>query len=194
MRDVRAHYIKSNDQARIPARYVILDAEALRERDERGEVQSWALAVVTFMEWTKQGQIITSTTRFETPAALWSEVSTFTRRGRRTVLYAHNLNYDLRISQALSLLPEVGWKLRDMRLDGRGSWSKWSRDKASLTLCDSASIFPVKLEQLATMFGMRKLPLPQSDEREKLFRRCERDVEILTAAITSYVQWLRSGQ
>ncbi len=194
MRNVRAHYIKANDTARIPSRYVILDAEALRERDGKGEVQSWALAVATFMEWTKTGSLITTTSRFETPTALWSAVSLFTRKGKRTVLYAHNLNYDLRISQALSQLPASGWALRDMRIDGRGSWSKWSRDKASLTLCDSASIFPVKLEVLAPMFGMTKLPLPPSSERERLFQRCERDVVILTAAMTAYVEWLRTGR
>lgn len=194
MRDVPAHYIRSNEQARIPARYVILDTESLRERNKRGEVQSWALAVATFLEWTKSGELRQSTTRYETPMELWSAVSDFTKVGRRTVLYAHNLNYDLRISQAISCLPGLGWTLKDMRIDGRGSWSKWSRDKASLTLCDSASIFPVKLAQLAPMFGMTKPPLPASSEREKLFARCEADVAILAAAIVAYVNWLRTGQ
>src|SRR5208337_4254872 len=99
MRDVPAHYIRSNEQARIPARYVILDTESLRERNKRGEVQSWALAVATFLEWTKSGELRQSTTRYETPLELWSAVSDFTKVGRRTVLYAHNLNYDLRITK-----------------------------------------------------------------------------------------------
>jgi DNA polymerase type B, organellar and viral len=194
VRDVKAHYIRKNESARIPERFIILDTEACRERNSKGEVQSWALAVATFLTWSKKGTYTTSTSRFETPETLWSAVSDFTRTGRRTVLYAHNLNYDLRISQALSLLPKLGWNLKDMRLDGRGSWSKWSRDKASLNLCDSASIFPVSLEQLGLLLEMPKLPLPRSDQREKLFQRCERDVEILATAIIQYVMWLRSGQ
>src|SRR5208282_3731415 len=193
MRDVPAHYIRSNEQARIPARYVILDTESLRERNKRGEVQSWALAVATFLEWTKSGELRQSTTRYETPMELWSAVSDFTKVGRRTVLYAHNLNYDLRISQAISCLPNLGWTLKDMRLDGRGSWSKWSRDKASLNLCDSASIFPVPLETLASTLGLSKRSLPQSSSREMLFQRCEVDVAILTDAIIRYVTWMRTG-
>lgn len=193
MRDVRAHYIRKNDQARIPARFVILDTEALRERDKKGEVQSWALAVCSFVVWDKAGKVSTSTLRFDTPTELWQAISSFTRIGRRTIVYAHNLNYDLRISQALSVLPSLGWSILDMRLDGRGSWSKWSRERASLVLCDSASIFPVKLALLAPMFGMEKPPLPSSSEREKLFIRCEIDVEILTTALIQYVTWLRSG-
>lgn len=193
MRNVRAHYIRPNHTARIPERFIILDAEAHRHKDSRGEVQSWALAVATFLTWSKTGTLVQTTSRFDTPAELWQAVSEFTRVGRRTVLYAHNLNYDLRITQALSILPQLQWTMRDMRLDGRGSWSKWNRDKASLILCDSASIFPVKLETLAPMFGMRKLPLPPSGQRDKLFARCERDVLILSHAVQAYVQWLRSG-
>lgn len=193
MRDVKAHYIKSNEVARIPSRFIILDTEAVRTKDKNGETQSWALAVATFLVWKKDGTIDQVTSRFNTPMELWQAVSSFTRTGRRTVLYAHNLNYDLRISQALTILPALGWMTQDIRLDGRGSWSKWSREKASLVLSDSASIFPVKLEYLATILGMKKLTLPQSCEREKLFQRCTTDVEILTCAITLYVKWLRTG-
>src|SRR5260370_37951774 len=102
MRDVRAHYIRTNEQARIPARYVILDTEAVRERDKKGEVQTWSLAACAFVAWDKEEKILEQRARFETPEELWSAVSAFTRVGRRTVVYAHNLNYDLRIRQAVS--------------------------------------------------------------------------------------------
>jgi DNA polymerase type B, organellar and viral len=194
MRDVKAHYIRANESARIPQRFVILDTEAYRKRDKTGEVQTWSLAVATFLTWDKNANISQHTSRFNSPIELWQAVSEFTRIGRRTVLYAHNLNYDLRISQALSLLPKLGWQMKDMRLDGRGSWSKWSREKASLNLCDSASIFPEKLEKLGLALGIPKLSLPSCGDREKLYKRCERDVEILTDAIIRYVDWLRTGQ
>src|SRR5271154_4038533 len=167
MRDVRAHYIRKNEQARIPQRFVCLDAEADRKFDSKGETQTWSLAVGAFMTWPKNRPVEISTSRFSTPLDLWSAISDFTRKGRRTVVYAHNLNYDLRISQALSLLPKLGWTLVDMRLDGRGSWSKWTREKASMNLCDSASIFPVSLDILGKTLGIPKLPLPSCDQREK---------------------------
>lgn len=194
MRNVKAHYIRANEQARIPQRFIILDTEADRKRGKNGEVQSWALAVCAFVTWAKSGTIDIVQWRYSTPADMWQAISEFTRTGRRTVLYAHNLNYDLRISQALSQLPSLGWQMKDMRLDGRGSWSKWHRDGASLNLCDSASIFPVKLEQIGNLLGMPKLPLPKCEHHEQLFQRCERDVEVLTAAIIQYVTWLRTGQ
>ena len=193
MRDARAHYIRKNDAARIPDRYVILDTEAHRERSKNGEVQTWALAVAEFQSWPTSGRVKRQASRFETPKDLWSAVSEWTRSKRRTVLYAHNLNYDLRISQALSSLTALGWTLQDMRLDGRGSWSRWRRGQATLLLCDSASIFPVPLETLASTLGMTKPTLPHSSQREKLFKRCEADVQILSTAIIQYVTWLRSG-
>ena len=193
MRSNVGHYIRKNEAARIPERFIILDTEAHRTRTKDGEVQSWALAACSFLTFQKAGYVRDARLRFDTPMALWQAVSDFTRPKRRTVLYAHNLNYDLRISQALTYLPLNGWTLRDMRLDGRGSWSRWTKDYASLLLCDSASIFPVPLAQLATALGMVKPPLPPSTETEQLFARCEADVSILTQAITFYVQWLRSG-
>jgi hypothetical protein len=193
MRDVRSHYIRKNESARVPDRYVILDAESIRERSKSGEVQTWSLACVNFITWTKTGRVQEQESRYDTPEDLWRAVSTFTRVKRRTVLYAHNLNYDLRISQALSYLPSLGWTLQDMRLDGRGSWSRWTRQSASLLLCDSASIYPVKLAKLATEIGMVKPPLPTSDDREALFRRCEADVRILSRAMILYLRWLKSG-
>lgn len=194
MRGVKAHYIKANEQARVPSRVVVFDTEANRERTEKGECQTWSLAVAMFLEWNRKGELTRTLEIFDTPTELWLAISQFTRPTKRTVVYAHNLNYDLRISNALSLLPKLDFSLRDIRLDGRGSWSKWSRDKATLTLCDSASIFPVKLEELAKMLGMRKLPLPNSTERTQLLQRCKRDVEILSRAIICYLSWMRSGQ
>jgi hypothetical protein len=193
MRDNVGHYIRKNEAARIPERYIILDAEAHRTRTKNGEVQSWALACTSYLSWTKNGTISRQNCRYEDPITLWQAVSSFTRPKRRTVLYAHNLNYDLRISQALTYLPLNGWTLRDMRLDGRGSWSRWVKDQRSLLLCDSASIFPLPLAQLATAIGMVKPPLPPSSAKERLFQRCEADVAILTQAMVYYIQWLRSG-
>lgn len=193
MRDAQAHYIRKNESSRIPERYVILDCEALRNKSKSGEVQTWALSVSRFLTFTKTGKVIQSTCRFDTPMELWQAVSDFTRCKRRTVLYAHNLNYDLRISQCLTFLPKLGWELQDIRLDGRGSWSRWTRQSASLLLCDSASIFPVKIAELATVLGMVKLPLPPCSEREALYKRCERDVEILATGIIEYIKWLRTG-
>lgn len=193
MRSNAAHYVRKNEAARIPDRYVILDTEAHRVKSKDGEVQSWALACTSMLAWQKTGRIQRTESRFETPAELWSAVSSWTRPKRRTVLYAHNLNYDLRISQALSQLPALGWELRDMRLDGRGSWSRWTRNHATLLLCDSASVFPVPLETLAGTLGMTKPSLPPSSQRERLFARCEADVNILTTAVIHYVAWLRTG-
>ena len=193
MRDVRAHYIRANAGASVPSRYIILDTEANRTRTKKGEDQTWALAVAESLIFTRTGRVESARSRFATPMELWLWVSDFTRKKKRTVLYAHNCNYDLRISQALSCLPSLGWSLQDMRLDGKGSWSRWTRQSASLLICDSYSIFPVSLEKLATEIGMTKPALPSTDNREALFQRCEADVSILSKAIVLYIQWLRTG-
>ncbi len=86
MRNVKAHYIHVNETAGVPSRFIILDTEALRNKDKEGETQSWSLGVACFIEWPRHGTVRQSTSRFSTPKELWSAVSQFTRRGKRTVL------------------------------------------------------------------------------------------------------------
>src|SRR6266496_565567 len=194
MRDVQAHWIRGNASARVPKRLVVFDTEANRLYQKDREVQTWSLAVARFMLWTNKGKVHQSQSRYETPQALWSAISEFTREKARTAVYCHNLGYDLRISKALSALPSMGWRIADLRMDSRGSWAKWKKEKTSLTLCDSASIWNVPLQSLASALGTAKLALPSSGDREALYQRCEQDVEILSTALLKYFTWLRTGE
>lgn len=124
---------------------------------------------------------------------LWTDIGAHTRKGARTVLYAHNLPYDMRIGRALECLPGRRWVLENIRLDSRGSWSRWTRDKASLILCDSASIFPCTLATLALLVEKRKAPLPDGDDTSGWLQRCRTDVEILTTVMLQYLDWLKTG-
>jgi hypothetical protein len=192
-RTVQPHYIRENKAARVPRRLIIIDSEAVSARARTGETQQWRCGAAIFVHWTDKGTLFRDLRTYTTPEDLWSDVAEFTRRKSRTVLYAHNLPYDMRITQALRWLPRKGFSLTAIRLASKGTWSKWSRDKATLTLCDSASLFPATLYTLGKMWGIPKLPLPDDDDTEGWVIRCVRDVEILAQTIVSYFEWLRTG-
>lgn len=192
-RDVPAHYIRGNAIARVPDRIVCLDTEASRDYHPGGETQEWSLGVASFTWWTSKGNIHQSQSRYDYPEDMWQHIVTFSRMKRRTVVYAHNIGYDLRISRALEILPALGWTLADARIEDRASWFKWQNQTRTLILCDSGSIFPTTLDQVGQMFGIVKPPLPQPTDRSALFARCEGDVAILTNAISTYIASLRTG-
>lgn len=194
MRDTPAHYIKGNSAARVPDRMICLDTEAKRVTVANGEDQTWSLGVASYTHWTKAGNRPTEYVQYETPFDLWRDIHAFTRAKRRTVLYAHNVGYDVRISQAMRYLPEYGWTLTDARVEDRGAWFKWKLGTRTLILADSYSIFNVALDRVGDAIGVNKLPLPDCDDRVALFERCFRDVEVLTMAMLEYMEWLRTGE
>lgn len=187
------HYIKPNETTRIPRRHIFLDTEALKTRTRKGHRQSWRVGVAAFHRADKGRQPVDELLAFATPAALWTQVDAWTKPRHRTVLWAHNLGYDVRISEAFTTLPALGWTVVAHNLANRGTWIQWRKGQASLLMVDSSSVFPTTLAEVGKTFRLSKLPLP--DNRASLDEwtaRCVGDVAILRRAILSYLSWLET--
>lgn len=159
-------------------------------------MQGWRLAVTAFddLDPRRVNQPATQWATHDTPEELWRWVSDRCQPSRRTVVVAHNLGYDLRITQAISVLPTLGWSLSTMRLDGRQAWCQWSRGKATLCMVDSTSWLPAGLARLGDMMQLPKPPLPTDDDDRAVWEaRCRRDVEIMRAAYLRVLGWMESA-
>lgn len=185
------HYVRPQGTARIPRRHVFLDTEARTLRVARGHKQIWRVGAAAYHS-AEKGRATTDALRtYRDPRSLWTDVSEFTKPRNRTVLWCHNLGYDLRIADAFRALPALGWSLAGHNLANRGTWLQWTRAGATLLMVDSASVFPVPLAQLATSFMQAKVPLPGDDApADEWERRVVRDVEILRDAILAYLAWI----
>lgn len=189
----RAHYVSLNHVTTIPRRFVYLDSEANQTTRRGDRVQSFRLAVAAF-EYRVERTGAWSERQFETftaPKNLWYSVDQCTRSKSRTVVVAHNLAYDLRITHALTELPRLGWTLKAIKLDGGHAWASWSRDKRTLMMVDSMSWIPYGLEKLGQLIGTPKLDLPAWADTDKAWeRRCTRDVVILADVWHRLMQWV----
>lgn len=190
---VPAHWIRENKAAFVPRRLIIMDSESRSERSSNGETQTWRCGAIQLIHWTSKGYCHRETRAYTDDGILWSDIGDFTRPKQRTVLYAHNLTYDIRTTKGLRHLPNAGWSLEAIRIAQHGAWARWSRQNASLTLCDSTSLFPVTLYTLGKLRGVKKLPLPETDDIDAWLDRCIRDVEILADTMVEYFDWLRTG-
>lgn len=187
------HYVRGNEITRLPRKHIFLDTEAHSERTKTGHDQSWRLAVACYRDAPKGRAPKERWETYSDPAALWADVAAFTRARNRTVLWAHNLGYDVRVTDMFRTLPALGWSLEAHNLANRGTWFQWRRDGASLTMVDSASVFPVPLSRLAPCFALAKEELPgQDDSRERWMARCTRDVQILRDGVCAYLAWLEA--
>ena len=193
MRGRSAHYVRHNETTRLPRRHVILDCEAHRTPDDRGEVQTWRLACATFLASEGRRERPTWSGRYEAPRDLWEAVSGHCRPRKRTVLWCHNLAYDLRISAAFTHLPALGWSLVDVNAASHGTWVRWRRGTESLVMVDSTAVWPCSLEKIGADLGIPKPDLPAEDDSEAAWwARCEADVAILTAAVSDYLEWIEA--
>src|SRR6266545_3542868 len=189
--DRAAHWLRPNEACRYPRRHIFLDTEARIERVPGGHVQTWRLAVARFRTAPKGRRVREREAVYDDPATLWKDIDAHCGRNERTILWAHNLGYDARVSQAFEILPHLGWELEAHNLAPRGAWLQWRRGKASLLMVDSAAIFQTRLAKVAEMFGMAKLDIPLwTEDRDLWEQRCRRDVEILATAVTAYLAWL----
>ena len=126
------------------------------------------------------------------PAQLWHWVDARARPGERMVVVAHNLAYDLRISQAFTWLPRLGWQLDRIRPDGEQTFARWRNGRRTITCIDSMAWFPVGLDRIADDVGMVKPRLPGNHAPTSVWLdRCRADVAILREAWRRVLQWLR---
>ena len=188
-----AHLVRRNHVTRVPRTFIYLDAEAHQHVDRGAKVQTFRCAV-TAIDRRYHHRDAWAPRLFaehRSTAELWQWVDRQAKAKARTVVVAHNLGYDLRVTRALTELPALGWELRMIRLDGGHAWATLRKGERTLVLCDSLSWVPTALEKLAPMVGLQKCKLPAwADSDEAWFERCRTDVEILAEVWQRLMSWV----
>jgi hypothetical protein len=178
--NVRAsHWIPANHQCRIPKRWVVFDTESKSAMNGKTEIQSWRLGSgIRWRHGLRSGDQAEAKI-FSSPRDLWEWISAYTRKGERTVVMAHNLGHDVRISEALSILPELGFTLEWCNLDRNVSAMTWRSDHGTLILADTFTWLPLALASIAPDVGLSKLQMPPDTAKHARWEKyCMRDTEI----------------
>jgi hypothetical protein len=190
-----AHYLKQNEAVRYPHRWVVLDTEARTTHDGPLERQRWRLGVACRWRDDTKRDAEPDYADFADPADLWRWIAEWTKPGYRTVLWCHNLSYDLRIAKAFHILPKLGWELEWCNLDRQVSTARWRREKATLLMCDLFTWCPWPLEKLGRDLGIAKPDLPDDDDSDDAWlTRCRADVEITTAAVRQLLDYTKGRE
>lgn len=187
------HWIRHNHQNRIPARWVAFDTEAKRDASKTGEIQTWRLGcAVRWRSDLKNGDAA-EWSRNTTPENLWEWVTDFCRPKTRTVVWACNLGYDVRIAAAMDILPRLGWHLDWCNLGSQVSTMTWRSERGTLTFADITSWLPMSLEKIGELVGIPKMKMPNSNSSQKAWwEYCENDVRILYTAASQLIEFVRS--
>lgn len=190
---MNGHWLRRNDTARQPNSWIVFDCEARRAATRVGETQTFRLAVGEWRwryandcPWEKPERA-----EFESPADLWRWVAGRFRHQERTVVVAHNIAYDLRVSNAVAELAELGWEAEPpMIADGRVLF-RFRYKRRRLVCVDSMNWWPAGLAKVGEALGLPKLELPDDDDTPGAWwARCHRDVDILSEAWGRLVDWI----
>jgi len=194
MNERRWHNIRRNELTRLPLRHIFVDTEATKTYERGVEHQRWRCAVAIYATRRRDGKYTQDGRDYVDVERLWRDVSDFTSGHGRTILWCHNLAYDVRIASVFQVLPSLGWALGAHNITPRGTWIEWRRDGATLILCDSFSVFPAGIEQIGIWFGIGKPPLPpESAGMDDWLNRCRSDCRILATAVIAYLEWLKDA-
>ncbi len=135
----RAHYVTKNHTTRLPRAYVYLDTEARRDVRGKREVQTFRLGVIAHDRKRKNGDgwHEREWLRATDIGTLWAGIVSCCRPRTRTVLVAHNLGYDLRVSGAFTQLPDRGFRFVAGNISDRGSWFIFRNGDRTLCCVDT---------------------------------------------------------
>lgn len=185
------HNVPKNETTRLPRRYIFLDSEARIRRVHKGAIQTWRLAVASYCTAPKGRDIKSTMVDYTDPKTLWGDVESFCAKGARTVLWAHNLGYDVRITQMFDMLPALGWRLTAHNIGKSGVWLEWKKDGKTLLMADSLTVYGQPLVKVGALFGMGKIEVPKGCNDDEIWlQRCRQDVRILQTAMLNYLRWI----
>lgn len=190
------HFIRPNEANRYPRRIVCFDTEAIITETRKYERQRFRLAAASFDLFKGMDQVPSkseTTVVFE-PQHLWEWIDARIKSKSRTVVFAHNLAYDLRLSDAFRCLYALGYDLAFFTLDSNRCVARFTKKGASLLVTDLSSWLPTSLERVADCLGLKKAPLPRQDASEtEWVNRCSRDVEITRAAALRLLRYMETS-
>lgn len=189
----KAHWVGANHQNRIPSRWVAFDTEAKKHKTVFGETQEWRLGCA--IQWrtdlkTGNAEVIQ---QFDEPEELWRWVTDFCKPKTRTVVWAHNLGYDTRISRLMDILPTLGWHLDWCNMGANVSTMTWRSEHGTLTFADMYSWLPMPLADIGELVGVPKMAMPPDyAKKHEWVKYCRQDVNILYRAAKEIISFIRT--
>lgn len=217
--DGTAHYLRPAGKTYTPAAVIFADTETRQNMaggDEIHTLRCWEAHRVLRRDRRHPGDVATSTG--ESAESFAEIVDSWASYPESTWLYTHNLAFDLTVTSLAYHLGNLGWELSPrFAIGGDSMWcvfhkgartakvtdsrhgqrvtrerTKWAH---TLTIADSASLFPGKLAALGPHVGILKTEVDfKTATDDEIADHCHWDVEILKTAVLTLMDWWDAGE
>jgi DNA polymerase type B, organellar and viral len=123
--------------------------------------------------------------------SFWDWVDLQIRVKTTTYITAHNIIFDLAVTNGFTNLADRGYELQSFYTKGITSIFRWKKGSSKLIGIDNGNLFPGKLEDWGKVFGYPKGHVDfETVEDPELLIYCRRDVEIMYKSWISWIEFL----
>ncbi len=181
MRERRAHWLTPLKRDKMPAHHVVIDTEAaIVPRAGRYEHRWLCGHAVGLRREHDERFTAVSSVYYPTPESMWRRLINDAEKHGQLVVWAHNMPYDLRVSEAMRHLLAAGWRCEAISLARVSAWSSWRKGKKKLMVCDSYAWLHAPLERLAHEMH-RHYPRSKHvfSDQAQAREQCQHDAELL---------------
>jgi hypothetical protein len=190
------HALKLNAKNEQPSEFILFDTETMPVRQKDGtEHHKLRLGVACY--WRRRLDRGTETIEyfdFNTAAAFWDYVDSKTKDGRRIVLVAHNVGFDLRVLKWSKNLRKRKWKNVNEPIIGKPTIIRLRNGHCSLLILDNMNFFPAALAVLGESIGIEKMKMPSFTAPDAEWKPyCKRDVEVMLKAWKLWLGFLKEN-
>ncbi len=192
-RTVPPHWLRRNEGSRTPHRVMIIDTETRPESTpgaEHHRLRWWHLRLSR--RHTENPRRPVQLDLAGTSAAeLARHVDELAIAKQSLWIYTHNLGFDLQVTGLPEELGRLGWEIIDLGITGRSPWMRLGHGRRRIVLCDSTSWLPAPLAAVGESLGVEKPVIEDwtAATDEEIAVRCLADVEILSRAILTIMDW-----
>lgn len=177
-----AHRLKANKSTSTPKRIIFIDTETSQRKLPDGDIaQDFRYGEGLY--WRRnQSDRKDKLERFQIwdIDSFWDWLLSKTRKKGRLVVTSHNLNIDMVVLKAFTVLPERGYTIKSIYLAGMTKIIRFKGERGTILFLDNANWWKSKLEVLGELVGYKKLDVdPTNTTIEDLIPYCQRDTEII---------------
>lgn len=190
------HYLTPLKTTRIPQHHAVFDCETQASKKYGKYAHRWACGAAALVgNWGSQGFRVLESRTTTNPRTLWAAMTAAHVDGKPFVAWAHNLAFDLRVSEALRWLPTFGYSLDAIVLENTASWASFTGPAGKLTVCDLHSWLPVSLDRIAADMGLARPGFDyEGGTLTELRKRCKYDVDVTAEAVCKILNFLESEE
>jgi hypothetical protein len=185
------HILKPNDLLTMQKDFIFFDTESYSNKlndltEEHRLKMGYALywnRINNTEEWLY----------FTKAAQFWDFVEEKAKDKSELLIYAHNTDFDFKMTNGLKELSYRKWNLKSYYMNGVIFSLTYKKAKTKLRIYDTVNYLPAKLEKIGESIGLKKMHVDFNkctDEELRIY--CKNDVKIIYLFIKKIIEFLNT--